>query len=300
MAHIQHLLADTSSDSAQDRPVNGRAGLVASELTSAFSHPIRGPLLLKELGSPVVFEIKDWFVSFLQRDDTKGAWNDLINNDFCAQSAQQGDVLLPNFKWYMLQDMLYLRYYVYFKLGFYGTADWPTILNDFSLPSPVPSTYKGAPITRAVGYTQGALSDLKTKLDIPDATINSATPDPDALQPYINYLLSSARTEDYFTLWVITAPCVVGYETIANKYANSSIKDRLPKSNGNAESQFYRLFVSVNADPNNGQLKKYSTFLDAHVTPDSQAKYITHWVDLFNKSCAFERNFWNAALKHKI
>ncbi|KAG6826208.1 hypothetical protein H0H92_000703, partial [Tricholoma furcatifolium] len=247
MAHIQHLLSASSVDSDKERPVNGRAGLLAAELDSAFNHPVRGPHLLKELEAPAVFEIKDWFVNFLKRDDTKGAWNDLLNNTFCARSAQEGDVLLPHFKWYMLQDMLYLRYYVYFKLGFYGTADWPTVLNDFSLPVPVTPKYKGAPITRAIGYTQGALSDLETKLQIPSQIVDAEKPDPKALQPYIDYLLSATRTEDFFTLWVITAPCLVGYEAIANKYANAPVQGFILLFTSNQTLTIMQIRSSINS-----------------------------------------------------
>ncbi|KAG6811924.1 hypothetical protein H0H92_005255 [Tricholoma furcatifolium] len=263
MAHIQHLLLSKSIDSttADDRPVNGRAGLVASELDSTHSDPVRGPFLPKELEVPAPVQIK-------HREDVKVAWNDLVNNEFCARSAWEGDALLHGLRWYMLQDMLFLRSYVYFKLGFYGKASWTTVADDFRLPVPVTPTYKGAPITKAIGYADTALDNLKTKLDIPESIIGSTKPDRHVVQLYVDYLLEATRQEDYFTLWIVTAPFIV-------------------------------LFVNVNADRNYGQLNKYSAFLDAHITPEAEEKNIKHWVDLFNRSCVFERNFWDAALIHR-
>jgi len=263
-------------ESDQDRPGGSRVHLALSQLDIDIAHPLRGPHITKALRHVGAAPLVDFVDGMIKAN--QDLWDKMINNQFCLQMAT-GKAGINNFKWYMVQDMLYLKNYVYFKLGYYAKADWDTISSEAS-----------ARIGKDVGYVGGQIKTCTDPpLSVPPQVVNSAVA-VTHVQAYCDYLISSTIIEDWFSLHVLMLPCLIGYDTIATKYLNNPITDK--------DSIYYKLWIQANVGGSSPA--RYREFLDKYAAAYGSPVAHEKWQKLFRKSCEMEIGFWELCLTNKI
>jgi len=207
-------------------------------------------------------------------------WDKMINNEFCLQLAK-GTADIVSFRWYMVQDMLYLKNNVAFKIGFIAKGDWASITTAF--------TTDFERLTKSVRYVDGQIATCTGALGIRPEVVHGAVPAPH-VKAYCDYLMNSLDTEDWFSLHVMMLPCLVGYNDIGNKYIENPITDK--------DSIYYKHWISQNVG--NSSPGRYRAWLNAHLAAyDSPAARI-NWKRLFRQSCEMEIGFWELCLTNKL
>jgi len=272
---------EASSFSSMNGPyTSSRAHIALTQLDADLNHPDRAPAILEALQRPEADNKFDFINDFLIPSDQAG-WDGMLNNKFCKEmvkTKKDDERMLGHFKWYMLQDMTYLKNMVYWKLGFYSSAPWDDVS---SAPDSIASTIK---------FVNYMIKDtLMDKLGIPEQTIKTVVTTP-TLKQYNDYLIDSSRRDDWFSVHVAMVPGVVGYEAIFNALYDDPNIDK--------ESAFYKLWVV----PNHGHsgTKAYKEFLNKYYQQYKSPELEAHWKDLFKKSCAFETDFFDASLTHTL
>ncbi|KAG8734911.1 hypothetical protein FRC10_011214 [Ceratobasidium sp. 414] len=169
----------------------GRSNLGLARARFNLAHPLRGLSLedmAKDSKKPAA-EQHDFVDALIQNN--KGLWDRLLSHPFCLKMAD-GSARMDGFKDYMMQDFVYLRSYVRFKLGFYyKTDDWAVL----SMEAP-------KSIQNEVEYANAQLKTCTQDLNIPDATVLAATPRP-KVKEYIEYENNAIVTESWFRYMLI-------------------------------------------------------------------------------------------------
>ncbi|CAE6447316.1 unnamed protein product [Rhizoctonia solani] len=141
----------------------------------------------------------------LMINDNRDLWDRLMNNPFCARMGN-GTARLEGFKDYAIGEFIFLRNYVRYKLGLYSkTDDWDVL-----------STEASISVAESVNFANLQLEVCIQELNIPEAKVLKAEPKP-KVKAYIDWVNSSIKTEDWFSLHVLMAPCILGYFDIATK-----------------------------------------------------------------------------------
>ncbi|KAG9120563.1 hypothetical protein FRC07_003888 [Ceratobasidium sp. 392] len=211
----------------------GRSNLGLARARFDLLHPLRGLSpedMAKESADPPAKQ-HDFVDALIENN--KDLWTKLLNHPFC-QKMGNGSARLDGFKDYMVQDFLYLRSYVRFKLGFYyKTDDWAVL-----------STEAPKSIQNDVDYANYQLKTCTQDLNIPDTTVLAATPRP-KVKEYIEYENNAIVTESWFSLHVLMLPCIIGYHDIASKLKDdpSTKKDTI----------YYKLWIDPNSQGSSPQ-----------------------------------------------
>ncbi|KAG9101719.1 hypothetical protein FS749_004186 [Ceratobasidium sp. UAMH 11750] len=253
----------------------GRSNLGLARARFDLANPLRG-LSLEDMARDAkkpAAEQHDFVDALIENN--KDLWDKLLNHQFCRKMGD-GSARIDGFKDYMMQDFIYLRSYVRFKLGFYyKTDDWAVI----SMEAP-------KSIQNDVEYANAQLKTCTEDLNIPDATVLAATPRP-KVKEYIEYENNAIVTESWFSLHVLMLPCIIGYHDIANKLkADPSTKK---------DTIYYKLWIDPNSQGSSPQ--KYRDYFNknmAQMVPHPLE--LGHWNDLFRKACEMEIAFFDTGL----
>ncbi|KAG6808742.1 hypothetical protein H0H92_003044 [Tricholoma furcatifolium] len=290
-------LVTGARSSGIDTPSHGRSQAFRSQLKSVDQRPTEGTEFVKDhQDAQMTSRGTDWFFgTFLQDPGNLAAWNKMLNNPFCAQysTVTNETALLPHFKWYMLQDLLYLRHWVSFRLGWLSTADWNTLI----------STDWQTTLADDYSFALSSDTDLTDpdNLNISQATIDAATPS-SVVQTYMDFMTNATHTQDFFAMWIVSAPCIVGYQALANKYyqqpgVNTAAVKELLTEVAWLDTKWYQLWV----EPNEGTsyIDEWTGFIDAnHLAYGSDdPSVVAVWNSLFQQGCQNELAFWTAALE---
>ncbi|KAF9009637.1 hypothetical protein BDQ17DRAFT_1421802 [Cyathus striatus] len=198
-----------------------------------------------------------------------GIWNQLITHPFPRQLAD-GSASLDQFRYYMIQDILYLQGSVRDKMMTAVQADFSMLE---AVAQKLPSSIK---------YCHDVKDICIYDLGVPEEVID-CTEESGIVKESRNFHFSVARNDDWFALHIAMLPCILGYyEIIASIISN-------PKSAKN--TPYYSSWVARNADVSYS--KAYIKFANDNLGRFQTPKAIVRWRELFEEACKLEIKFFN-------
>jgi len=213
------------------------------------------------------------FVAILIEENQKD-WDALLDNEFCKKMGN-GTASLDGFRYYMIQDLHYLRAFVKYKLRLYAKAEkWDDVKQ------------AADSIPNDVKYADDQLNALIKQLGLTEKQIFDA-PVHDDVQDYINYEALAAQEYGWFDLHILLLPCIIGYYEISKRLdaASSTLKGTvyydqwIKPNNGGSSAQKYRDFVNMNVDDYASSEKK------------------KEWSRIFGSACKREIKVFNTGLQ---
>ncbi|KAF9009636.1 hypothetical protein BDQ17DRAFT_1074697 [Cyathus striatus] len=197
------------------------------------------------------------------------SWYGLVNHRFAKKMAD-GTASLDQFRYYMVQDMLYLQGWVRDKMTGAAQADFSTLE---TVAQKLPSS---------VRYCLDVNDMCVYDLGIPQEVIDNTQPS-DILNTAREFHSNVARNDDWFALHVALLPCILGYYEIAINIIGD------PKTERN--TLYHTLWTVLNADVS--YAKAYIQFvndnLERYYTPEAMAR----WSKIFGDACDLEIKFFD-------
>ncbi|KAI6169023.1 hypothetical protein EDD17DRAFT_458170 [Pisolithus thermaeus] len=200
-------------------------------------------------------------------EENRDVYTELINHAF-PQALGDGSAPLDGFRYYMIQDTLYLEVCARLKMS--AVARAPTFED---IKSFIPRHQS------SLEYVRKSKETLVTKLGVPEKTIDSTEPSKElqaSEEFYVTYL------QKYY---IILLPCVMSYWEIANRLVEKKLS---------AENVVYHeAWTEVNNDESS--VKKYRKFINANIKAKGG---VDKWKDIFGTACKLETGIFNTGLKH--
>ncbi|KZT25511.1 heme oxygenase-like protein [Neolentinus lepideus HHB14362 ss-1] len=198
-------------------------------------------------------------------DANKDLWEQLVNNEFCAKMAA-GTASLDGFRYYMIQDTLYLQNYVRYKLGLFQKAqNWDDL------------SQAATSIKNDVDFANDQLTVCVEKLGVPKDIVLGTAMNHDMMD-YTMFEDQEALTDDWFSLHVVLLPCLVGYYKIAKKLDEDTATLK--------NTVFYDIWISGNLDDSSA--KKSRDFCNTNAAQWQSPIQKQKWTSLFRHACEME------------
>ncbi|KAF8153689.1 hypothetical protein K438DRAFT_362417 [Mycena galopus ATCC 62051] len=207
----------------------------------------------------------------------KDVFDEVFNHPF-PRSLGKGTASLDGFRYYMMQDMLYLQTCASLKMIGVGTTFDFKKVNSF-----------GVRHDKSLLYVATAKNTCITTLGIPESTVEAIKPS-DELKATNDFYKKSLRIEDgELGYYVVLFPCVLIYYTIAK---------RLIEDPSTAKSAVYHQAWTVeNNDPSS--VDKYTEFINGNIAAKGgmARSGMDRWSDIVRKACELEAQIFNTGLQ---
>ncbi|KAF2185869.1 heme oxygenase-like protein [Zopfia rhizophila CBS 207.26] len=214
------------------------------------------------------------FISYLlSRPDVQGPWKAHIEHPFLDRLAN-GTLPVEAFKYYMIQDYLYLIHFARANaLAAYKATSMSTISRSAEII---------LHIQREMNLHASYCAELGVSLD----EIN-ATEEDQACTAYTRYLLDVGMREDWFALHVALAPCLIGYWVIARRlYEDPRTKK------GEDGNRYWRWIENYVAKDYTEAVDLGTELLNENATMQSPTR-IEEIVKIFIHATNMEKGFWD-------
>ncbi|TVY34379.1 putative hydroxymethylpyrimidine/phosphomethylpyrimidine kinase [Lachnellula subtilissima] len=213
------------------------------------------------------------FVEYLlDRSDVKKAWREHTHHDFVASLAN-GSLPVDSFKYYLIQDYLYL---VQFARANALAGYKAKTMEDIAAAAKIVSHIHHE-MSLHIEYCEGF---GVTKKDI------EATEESQACTAYTRYVLDIGQAEDWLALQVSMAPCLIGYGEIAKRLH----ADPKTKREGNIYWKWIENYV---ADDYSEAVQIGSeALLERHIVLQSPSR-IEELAKIFIHATRMETGFWD-------
>ncbi|KAJ7878010.1 hypothetical protein B0H14DRAFT_2712387 [Mycena olivaceomarginata] len=261
----------SSSRTTGPAPVSRAASAPASGSTPATpSRPppaVAGPA---SAASPERLPQPEDAVEKLLRDNDD-VFERLINHPF-PQMLGDGTASLDGFRYYMIQDTLYLETCARLKMAAAAWSDSFTDVKNF-----VPRHMS------SLEYVTKSKEILISMLGIPENIIDT-TPRSKNLDASEKFYRDSIQKEDaFFAYYVVLLPCVLSYWRIA---------ERLMEDPSTVRSAVYHpAWIEVNYDRSSAD--KYIKFINANIMAKGG---VDRWNSVFRIACLLEADLFNTGL----
>lgn len=206
-------------------------------------------------------------------EENRDAYTELINHTF-PRALGDGSAPLDGFRYYMIQDTLYLEICARLKMSAVARAPTFEDIKNF-----IPRHQS------SLEYVRKSKETLVTKLGVPEKIIDSTKPSKEleaSEEFYVTYL---QKDDPYFAYYIILLPCVMSYWQIANHL----VKQKLSAEN----VVYHEAWTEVNDDESS--VKKYKKFINANIKAKGG---IDKWKDIFGTACKLESGIFNTGWKH--
>lgn len=199
-------------------------------------------------------------------------WPRYLSHPFVTQMAD-GTLPLEKFRYYMLQDYLYLRDYVKIFAAIIQKADDFEQIRFLSeeLADTIGETFRThIPYMKHLGITEDEIRSARTHID------NNA---------YTHYMLWEAQAGDVLTGLVTLLNCSWSYAYVAEKIVN-----RCPEALHNEHyGSWFAGYVSESYRRTNQMLIDRIDALSGSIDDKTTA----HLCEIFEKCCYFDLRFWD-------
>ncbi|KAJ7885565.1 hypothetical protein B0H14DRAFT_1346388 [Mycena olivaceomarginata] len=201
-------------------------------------------------------------------------FDEVINHPF-PRALGKGTASLDGFRYYMIQDMLYLQTCARLKMMAVAAAP------DFDDVEVFEIRHKSS-----LEYVTSSKEICITMLGIPETAIKT-TPRSVELDAIDDHDKASLRTEDaLLAYYVVLLPCILTYWRIAERLMND------PSTAKNVV--YHPAWTVVNYD--SSSVAKYTKFINANIAAKGG---INRWNDTFKIACELEAKLFNTGLpKH--
>lgn len=206
-------------------------------------------------------------------EENRDVYTELIDHTF-PQALGNGSAPLDGFRYYMIQDTLYLEICARLKMSAIARAPTFEEVKNF-----IPRHQK------SLEYVRASKETLVTKLGVPEKTVDSTKPSKEleaSEEFYVTYL---QKDDPYFAYYIILLPCVLSYWEIANRL----VKKELSAKN----VVYHEAWTEVNDDESSAT--KYKKFINANIKAKGG---IDKWKDMFGTACKLEAGIFNTGWKH--
>lgn len=199
-------------------------------------------------------------------------WQANLKHPF-VQEIGAGVLPVKKFKYYMIQDYIYLIDYAkMFALGALKSIDLTTMTQFSNI---LQST-----LTEEMSLHR----QYAAQFNISEETLTSAEPAPTTLA-YTNYLLSVAQTGGQAELLAALLPCMWGYEAIGKSLAHSP----------GAKHALYGEWIAMYSSPDFGELTEWLIQEFDKVTAQQTTAQRIKLTNIFKNSLRYEVLFWEMA-----
>ncbi|ADG39679.1 MULTISPECIES: thiaminase II [Leuconostoc] len=203
-------------------------------------------------------------------------WQANLKHPF-VQEIGAGTLPVKKFKYYMVQDYVYLMDYAkVFALGALKSPDLKTMIQ-FS------NTLQSILTEEMSLHRQYA-----AQFNISEETLASAEPAPTTLA-YKNYLLSVAQTGGQAELLAVLLPCMWGYETIGKNLAHSP----------GAKNVLYGEWIAMYSSPDFSALTEWLIQEFDRITAQQTLTQRVRLINIFKNSLRYEVLFWEMAYQEE-
>ncbi|KAK6610674.1 thiamine biosynthesis protein (thi-4) [Botrytis cinerea] len=220
------------------------------------------------------------FVEYLlDRPDVKGAWRDHTEHAF-VKGLGDGTLPLESFKYYLIQDYLYLVQFAranalasYKAKTMEGIAASAGIVSHIHREMALHINY-----CEGFGMTKAEIEACEeSQVDFDSIEI--------ACTAYTRYVLDIGQSEDWLALQISMAPCLIGYGEIAKRLH----ADPKTKREGNIYWKWIENYV---ADDFTEAVKVGSALIEKHASLQSPNR-IEELVKIFVHATKMETGFWD-------
>ncbi|KAK5287155.1 trifunctional hydroxymethylpyrimidine kinase/phosphomethylpyrimidine kinase/thiaminase [Cryomyces antarcticus] len=243
-------------------------------------------LSLRELITPPTYLKADCdnskrFIEYLlEREDVKEAWLEHTEHAFVAGLAD-GTLPLETFKYYLIQDYLYL---VSHNTKLSGTD--VDIRQFHAL-----TTRKSASIVTHINEEVKLHLKYCEEFGVSKEEIES-TQESQACTAYTRYVLDIGHSEDWLALQISMLPCLIGYGEIARRLHNDPNTER----EGN---RYWQWILNYVADDYTEAVRVGSDLVEKHAVRQSPNR-IEELVRIFVHATKMETGFWDMGMEGNV
>lgn len=207
---------------------------------------------------------------------TTDLWQQYYDHPF-VMGIQNGDLAKDKFRFYTIQDYLYLLDYAkVFAIGL-TKADTPELMHTFS-------QYISQIMDCEMNVHEGYMAELQ----ITREQLRSARPSL-ANRSYTSYMLACAQAGDAVDALTAVLACAVSYESIAQE---------MVRRNPQAERHpFYGAWVQSYASAQYAQENVLLCETIDRLTASACEAQLIHLEDIFYTCARYEKGFWDMAWK---
>lgn len=203
-------------------------------------------------------------------------WQANLNHPF-VQEIGAGTLPVKKFKYYMIQDYVYLKDYAkMFALGALKSTDLATITQF--------SKILHATLTEEMALHR----QYAARFNISEEALSSAEPAPTTLA-YTNYLLSVAQSGGQAELLAALLPCMWGYEAIGKSLVHSP----------GAKHALYGEWIAMYSSSDFGSLTEWLMQKFDTITAQQTSTQRVHLTTIFKNALRYEILFWEMAYQEE-
>ncbi|WP_413981567.1 thiaminase II [Leuconostoc mesenteroides] len=203
-------------------------------------------------------------------------WQANLKHPF-VQEIGEGTLPVEKFKYYMIQDYVYLIDYAkIFALGALKSTDLES-MTQFS-------TILHSTLTDEMALHR----QYAAQFNISEETLASAQPAPTTLA-YTNYLLSVSQTGGQAELLAVLLPCMWGYEAIGKSLSHSP----------GSKHVLYSQWIEMYSSPEFSALTKWLIQKFDSITAKQTVEQRTHLTSIFKNALRYEVLFWEMAYQEE-
>ncbi|KAJ7757878.1 hypothetical protein B0H16DRAFT_656624 [Mycena metata] len=201
------------------------------------------------------------------------AFDKVVNHPF-PRALGEGTASLDGFRYYMIQDWLYLRTCTQLKFLALGSGSYGKQVEEFDV------RYK-------VEYTNKLAETCRTMLGIPESTMEATgrSGELDASEHVYRKVLQDNNA--WLGYYVVLLPCVMTYGEIAQRLVHN------PSTAKNVV--YHRAWTEVNY--NDSSLKKYIKFVNENIAAQGG---VDEWSWAFNVACLLESQLFDIGLEAPV
>ncbi|KZW01994.1 heme oxygenase-like protein [Exidia glandulosa HHB12029] len=200
----------------------------------------------------------------------RDVWDKLVHHPFAASIASN-TASLDGYRYYTLQDRLFLINYVRYILGRLRKAPFEAIR----------AAAENDQLKKNIGYVDCHTEILRRHLGVDETEISNVESHVD-LDRFCTFLDECLREDGWVTLHIVMIPCVVGYYQIANRLLKDEATVR--------DTVFFETWIRPNASPDSAT--RLRAFCDYNCT-DVDADLRRRWETLFRTACEMEMSIFN-------
>ncbi|KAM6491916.1 hypothetical protein JOM56_012554 [Amanita muscaria] len=205
-------------------------------------------------------------------EDNNDVFDRLINHPF-PRALGDGSASLDGFRYYMIQDTLYLETCARLKMAAVAQSSNFKDVENF-----VPRHMS------SLEYVKKSKEILISMLGVPESIIDT-TPQSKHLDASEKYYMSSIRQEDaFFAYYVVLLPCVLSYWRIAERLMDN------PSTVRNVV--YHPAWIEINYDRSSAD--KYIKFINANIMAKGG---VDRWNHIFRIACLLEADLFNTGLQ---
>ncbi|KAK2740212.1 DNA-directed DNA polymerase alpha catalytic subunit pol1 [Myotisia sp. PD_48] len=210
----------------------------------------------------------------LERPDVQPRWKEFTEHTF-VEKLSKGVLPVDNFKWYLVQDYLYLIHFARSNaLAAYKPMDMESIA-------------ASAKIVLHIQHEMQLHLDYCASFGLSKQDIESSK-ESQACVAYSRYILDVGQSGDWLALQVALAPCLIGYGAIAKRLFKSeqSVKE------GN---KYWKWIENYVADDYSSAVKLGAALIEKHIAEVSPSR-LEELIRIFVRTTELEIGFWDMGL----